>query len=309
MKISINKTIPFIKYRRVFIGISLAFILASLASIYFIGFNYGIDFKGGIKLIAKFGAPTTDGSIKDALAEKGFSDTTVQRLGVKEDDRFTIKVGRVTESTEEDIANLANALKEKFTELGVTIEQQEAVGPKVGQELKRKGNLAILFSLIAMLVYISVRFNFIYAPGAILSLVHDVIITLGVLTFLHVEFNLTILAAILTIVGYSINDTIVIFDRIRENSARISNSTIYEVVNECVNVTLSRTIITSLTVLFVVVILFFFGGGVIHDFALTFIVGVITGSYSTIFVASPIYIFMYKRWPKFAVKIGLRKEA
>ena len=307
MQIKIKKKIPFMKFRWYFAAISLVAITISLISMYHHGFNYGIDFRGGVKLTVKFVEPTSDGAIKDALKSQNL-EAIVQRLGAEKGEKFTIKTKQGDTSLEEGTVQITSALDVQFGKDGYTIEAEETVGPKVGEELRKKGQLAILFTLIAILVYISVRFNFNYAPGAIVALAHDVIITLGILTFLGVEFNLTILAAILTIVGYSVNDTIVVFDRIRENGKRISASTLIDVVNDSLNSTLSRTIITSITTLIVVVILFYFGGGVIHNFALTFIIGILVGTYSSIFVASPTFIFMYRHWPKLAVKIGLRKE-
>jgi preprotein translocase subunit SecF len=307
VQIKIKKKIPFMKFRWFFAAVSIAAIIASLTSIYFNGFNYGIDFRGGVKLTVKFKEATSDGAIKDAL-KKHNVDAIVQRLGSEEGEKFTIKTKQGEVSLEEKSSKITSALDDSFGKDGYTIEAEETVGPKVGEELRKKGQLAILFTLIAILIYLSIRFNFNYAPGAIVALAHDVTITLGILTLLGVEFNLTILAALLTIVGYSVNDTIVVFDRIRENSKRISGSTLIDVVNDSLNTTLSRTIITSVTTLIVVIILFFFGGGVIHDFALTFIVGILVGTYSSIFVASPTFIFMYRHWPKLAVKIGLRKE-
>lgn len=308
MELKFKKQIPFIKWQYFFITLSLVIMMASATVIYVKGFNYGIDFRGGVKLTVKFNAPTSDGVIQDALDEKDVA-AEVQRMGIPSENLFTIKTSRTEAALEDTVSKVTAALTEKFTAEGYSVQGEETVGPKAGEELKKKGQMAVLFSLLAMLIYISIRFDFTFAPGAIFSLVHDVVFTLGVIALMGIEFNLTILAVILTIVGYSVNDTIVIFDRIRENGKRISSSSIDSVVNECINTTLSRTIVTSLTVLIVVVILFFFGGGVIHDFAFTFIVGLISGTYSTIFIASPIYIFMYRRWPKVAVKLGLRKES
>jgi len=307
VQIKIKKIIPFMKYRWFFAAISIAAIIASLAVMHYKGFNYGIDFRGGVKLTVRFNEPTSDGAIKEALQKENLS-AIVQRLGSDDSQQFTIKTRQGDEALDTKSSMVISALEKSFGKDAYIIEAEETVGPKVGNELRKKGQLAILFTLIAILVYLSIRFNFNFAPGAIVALTHDVTITLGILTFLGVEFNLTILAALLTIVGYSVNDTIVVFDRIRENAKRISSSTLLTVVNDSLNATLSRTIITSLTTLIVVIILFFLGGGVIHDFALTFIIGIVIGTYSSIFVASPTFIFMYRHWPKLAVKIGLRSE-
>lgn len=304
MHITFKKKFSFMQKRWWFASLSIIAILASLVSIYFNGLNYGIDFRGGAKLTVKFNEPTSDGAINEALTKGNFA-ASVQRLGAKEENLFTIKTPQSETAAEETAPQAVAALNAQYGEGSYIIESEETVGPKVGDELRKKGQLAILFTLIAILIYLSVRFDFNYAPGAIVALTHDVIITLGILTFLGVEFNLTILAALLTIVGYSVNDTIVVFDRIRENAKRISPSTLITVVNDSLNSTLSRTIVTSLTTLVVVIILFFFGGGVIHDFALTFIIGIVVGTYSSVFVASPTFIFMYRHWPKLAAKIGL----
>jgi len=307
VQITFKKKIPFMQNRWYFGAASIAAIIVAVIAIYHFGFNYGIDFRGGVKLTVQFKVPTSDGAIKSALKANGF-DAIVQKLGTEKENRFTIKTRQAETSLEETASQAVTALAKAFGAESYTIESEETVGPKVGDELRKKGQLAILFTLIAILIYLSIRFDFNFAPGAIVALTHDVTITLGILVFLGVEFNLTILAAILTIVGYSVNDTIVVFDRIRENARRISSSTLIEVVNDSINTTLSRTIVTSVTTLIVVVILFFFGGGVIHDFALTFIIGIIIGTYSSIFVASPTFIFMYRHWPKLAVRLGLRTE-
>jgi len=168
------------------------------------------------------------------------------------------------------------------------------VGPKAGKELRRKGFWAIVYSIIGLLIYISWRFEFRFAIGAILALVHDVLVTIGVFSMMNKEFNLPILAAILTIVGYSLNDTIVVFDRIRENMRKMKGVKFEELVNRSINETLSRTILTSLTTLIAVVVFFLFGGGVIRDFAFALIIGIVTGTYSSIYIASPVVIDLGK---------------
>jgi preprotein translocase SecF subunit len=193
-------------------------------------------------------------------------------------------------------------LEATFGAGNATLEKEETVGPRVGAELRKRAIMAIIFSWLLMMIYIGYRFDFYFAPGAFLSLVHDTVITVGIFAFLRKEVDLTILAAILTLIGYSINDTIVVFDRIREYKHRITPTTVWDVVNESINSTFSRTIITSLTVLFVAIVLFLKGGGTLHDFAFCMIIGVIIGTYSSIFVASPLYIGMYHYWPRIAAK-------
>jgi len=289
--------IPFIKYRHLFMLISLAAVVASLALFATRGFNYGIDFQGGAKLEFKFDQPVTEGAIRSALADLNLGDVSVVRFGEARDNRMSIKVELPKEHAEIG-RNITAALEKSFGEGSVHLEQEETVGPRVGKELRKKAWLTILFSWALMLIYIGYRFDFLYAPGAVTALIHDVIITLGFFSLLGKEINLAILAAPLTLIGYSINDTIVVFDRIRENKSHLSHSTIKDVVNESINSTLARTLITSVTVLFVVVVLFLKGGGTLHDFAFALIVGVIVGTYSSVFIASPIYISAYNQWPR-----------
>lgn len=289
--------LPFIKYRYAFIAVSVLFVVVSIALMLTKGFNYGIDFKGGAKLEFKFVNPVGESEVRNALQDSDLGNVSVVRFGQKSDNMMSIKVELPKEHAKIG-GIISTALSKHFGEGNVSLEQEETVGPKVGKELRRKAWLTILFSWVLMLIYIGYRFDFLFAPGAVLALIHDVIITLGFFALLGKEINLAILAALLTLIGYSINDTIVVFDRIRENGSRISTSTIHNVVNESLNSTLSRTIITSLTVLFVVLVLFFKGGGTLHDFAFALLVGVIVGTYSSLFVAAPSYIAMYDLLPK-----------
>ncbi|MBI4126148.1 MAG: protein translocase subunit SecF [Deltaproteobacteria bacterium] len=291
-----NWNIPFIRYRFWFAAISAAFILWSFFGMGTKGFNYGIDFLGGAKIGYQFDRAIGEDGIRQSLEGLGLGEVSVVRFGPAEEHRMSIKV-KAPEQHAEIATTITATLQKTFGAESVKLEQTETVGPKVGQEMRTKAWLTILVSWALMLIYVGYRFDFYFAPGAIVALVHDVTITLGFFVWMGKEINLSILAALLTIIGYSVNDTIVIFDRIRENRSRITPVTIDDVVNESVNATLSRTIITSLTVLFVVVILFLTGGGTLHDFAFALIVGVIVGSYSTIFIASPMYIALYRYWP------------
>jgi preprotein translocase subunit SecF len=303
IEIPLPKNIPFMKNKKFLIGLSLIVTIAGLGIMFKNGLNYGIDFKGGVKVIYSFTQNLNDGDIEKVLMDKGI-DAQVQRYGDKKADVFSVKAKQAEDTLEGTVNKITTTLVDKYGADSVKLEQQETVGPKVGQELMRRGQLAILFTLIAMLIYIGIRFDFYFAPGAIVALIHDVIVVMGFLTFFNKEYNLSILAALLTIVGYSINDTIIVYDRIREHAKKINANTIDDIVNQSVNETLSRTIITSTTVLIVVIILFISGGGIIHDFAFCFIIGAITGSYSSIFIASPIYIWLYKNWPKLKAKFG-----
>ena len=289
--------IPFVKYRFVFIGISAVCFAASVIAIWTKGLNYGIDFKGGAKLEYQFNRPVTETEVRDAIEGAVPGTPQVVRFGQASENRMSIKV-EVPEEHAQIGELVTPALEKAFGAGSATLEKEETVGPRVGKELRKKAILATIFSWLLMMVYIAYRFEFVYAPGALLSLVHDTVITIGIFAILGKEVDLTILAALLTLIGYSINDTIVVFDRIRENRHRISPTTIWDVVNDSINSTFSRTIITSLTVFFVVIVIFLRGGGTLHDFAFCMIVGIIIGTYSSIFVASPIYIGTYHYWPK-----------
>jgi len=298
MRIKIEN-IPFIKYQWYFIVLSTLIIGFSIFSLLTKGLNYGTDFNGGAKLVYQLPKTSTEGELRTLLEPLGLSGISVVRYGNVEENRFSVRAALSEEMSATDIAGKVTAeLQKHFDVKGLSLEQEETVGPKVGKELRQKGFLSVVAALFLILAYVGFRFDFQFAPGAVLALVHDVLIILGLFSFTQKEFDLTILAAVLTIVGFSLNDTIVIFDRIREHYRAITPQTIKEVVNRSLNETLSRTIITSLTVLFTVVILYFFGGGTMKDFGLAMLAGVVSGTYSTLFVATPAYIGMYKVWPK-----------
>lgn len=302
LEIPLPKNFPFIPKQAYFIGLSLILSVISISIMAKNGLNYGIDFVGGIKLTYKFTQTVGDGELQSALSGIE-TEAAVQQIGRPEDRLFVVKVKGSDSDPNAFSKQVTHILESRYPN-AVSLVGEETVGPKVGKELRRKGALAIIFTLIAMLIYVWIRFDFFFAPGAIIALIHDVIMVMGALAFFNKEFNLTILAALLTIVGYSMNDTIIIYDRIREHIKSISASTIGDIVNQSVNETLSRTIITHSTVMFVVVVLFMSGVGSIHDFAFSFIVGVITATYSSIFIACPVYIFLYKNWPKWFPQQG-----
>jgi preprotein translocase subunit SecF len=281
--------IDFLKYRRVAAVLSGLLVLGSLISLGLKGGpNYGIDFAGGILMQFKFHQEVQTSDLRDALKELGLGQVVLQEFGREEDREYLVRV----EKTETDLQALQQSveetLKNRFGEESLELRRTELVGPKVGEELRRKGVNAVFYAIIGILIYVTWRFEFRFAVGAILALVHDALITIGVFSVLNKEIDLPIVAAILTIIGYSINDTIVVFDRIRENMRRIRRQSIDRVINSSINETLSRTLLTSLTTLIVVVALFILGGPVIHNFAFALIVGVAVGTYSSIFVASPV---------------------
>ncbi|MBI2345748.1 MAG: protein translocase subunit SecF [Deltaproteobacteria bacterium] len=297
LTLPIHRQLPFVRLQRYFFALSLLAVVGVLIAIWKIGINFGIDFVGGIKLTVAIAQETTDGAVTEALAN-GAIEGSVQRLGNPAEHRFLVKLRQPEGDATQFVDSAVAALRASFGAEAVVLEGQEAVGPRVGRELLRKGQAAILFTLIALLIYVGFRFDFYFAPGAIVALFHDVLIATGALVVVGREFDLTILAALLTIVGFSINDTIVIYDRIREHGREITPETINTVVDRALNDTLSRTIITSLTVLFVVVILYFATDGVIQNFAYSFIFGVIAGTYSSLFIATPIYLWLYRRFPQ-----------
>jgi len=274
-------------------GISMVMIIISFASILWHGgLNYGIDFAGGTLVQIKFNVPFSIDKIRDAFRPMGIQNSIIQQYGPQE---IVVRIPEGDSDLKGLSGRVEEALTNAFGKQAVEMRRVEMVGPKVGKDLTKKALLAIMFSWIGMLIYIAWRFEFRYAAGGILALVHDTIITIGVFSLLNKEFDLTIVAALLTIIGYSINDTIVVFDRIRENSRKNIKQPLSEIINGSINQTLSRTILTSFTVIIVLFALFFFGGPVIHDFAFALIVGIVVGTYSSIFIASPI-VLAWEKW-------------
>jgi len=289
----------FIGKQNLFILISLAFIAASIAVFAVQGLKFGIDFAGGTELYLQFKDPITSAEIRKLLTQKGFKDTMVQHFGEEAAHEYLIRLERSTGSLKLVTEDIENVFVQARGKDAFTVRKIEMVGPKVGGDLKKRGAWAFFYSLLGILIYVAIRFDYRFSPGGVIALIHDVIITLGLFAFFGKKFDLNTLAAILTLVGYSINDTIVIFDRIRENLKKYEGMDVAQLINKSVNETLSRTILTSLTVFIVVAVLFILGGEVIHDFAFVLMVGVVVGSYSTIFIASPIFLYLHnKRFEK-----------
>ena len=257
------------------------------------GLKYGIDFAGGTLVQLQFKSPPDIEVIRDGLKTIGLGESTIQEFGSKKD--ILIKVERSEEKLEAVGAMVKRSLSGKFHSDDIIVERVEMVGPKVGRDLREKALLSILYAIIGIVIYISWRFEFQYAIAAIIALIHDVLVTMGAFSVLDKEFTLVIVAAFLTIIGYSLNDTIVVFDRIRENLRRKGKRSLSEIINSSINQTLSRTLLTSGTTLLVVLALFFFGGEIIHDFSFALLVGVFVGTYSSIFIASVFLVYWASR--------------
>jgi preprotein translocase subunit SecF len=282
-----NVNIDFLGKRKLAGMISGAIILAGLVSIVLHGGPlYSIDFEGGTEIQVLFTESTSVESVREALTEIGYGDAMIRGFG--NEDEFLIHVKTATQSEEQ-----VNTIREALASIhggNYEVRRLETVGPKIGKELRGDMISAVLIAMAGIVIYISIRFQFMYAIGALVALIHDVLITLGLFSLLNMEISLSVLAAFLFIVGYSLNDTIVVFDRVRENAKEKRHDSFMSVINLSLNQTLNRTVITSLTTLTVVLILLFFGGEVIKPFAFALTVGLVVGTYSSIFVASPVVL-------------------
>ncbi len=285
-----KRNIPFNLFYKKFNFVSLILIVISLVFLVLKGLNYGVDFKGGTLIELR----TTDKTISISELRKSFTkmelgDVSVKNFGNEND--FIVKFEKKDKLEENFIVNLKNELKKDIGD-SFNFRRVESVGPKVSSELLKSGILAIALSLGAMLIYIWIRFEWQFSLGAIAAIFHDVIITLGFFSILNLEINLSIVAAVLTIVGYSMNDTVVIFDRVRENLKKYSDIKIFDLTNISINETLSRTIITSATTLLALLSIFIFGGEILKGFSFAMILGVIIGTYSSIYIANPILVML-----------------
>ena len=281
------KTIYFNKFYKSFNILSGILIIASLVFLVFKGLNFGVDFKGGTLIELRTDKSSANiTKIRDSFNQMNLGDVSVKNFGNETD--FVVKFEKQNSNDPQFIEELKTKLSNSIG--SVDFRRVENVGPKVSAELLRSGVIAIALSLAAMLLYIWIRFEWQFSLGAILALFHDVIITLGVFSVFSLEINLSIVAAVLTIVGYSMNDTVVIFDRVRENLRKYADVKIFELTNISINETLSRTIITSVTTLLALLSIFIFGGEILKGFSLAMILGVIFGTYSSIYIANPVLV-------------------
>ncbi len=296
-----DQSVGFMKNSMRFGIVSIVLVLVSWVLLATKGFNFGIDFAGGTLIQVQYDTKAPVQKVRDALNQtEQFKGANVTYFG--SDEEIIIKIKTVSTTVGDDVGD--NIKKAIATTGNFEIRRVDMVGPKVGNELKEKGIMSMLLAILGILIYISFRFEWRFALASVIALIHDISITVGALVLLQIEINLDILAAMLTLLGYSLNDTIIVFDRIREGLQSVKSSKLEDVIDDSVTRTLSRTTLTSLTTFFVVLVLYLFGGEIINGFSFTLLVGLIVGTYSSIFVASPILM-----WLRFSVVDYRAKEA
>ena len=271
--------------------VSIVLIILSIVTLSVRGLNFGLDFTGGTLIEVSYPQAPVMSDVRANLEGAGLSDAVVQTFGTASDIVVRVPPGDKQESNADISTTVLQALQQGV-EGDITMRRVEFVGPQVGEDLTEQGILAVIYSLIGIFLYVMFRFQWRFSVGAVVAVVHDLMISMGVLSLLQIEFDLTVVAALLAVIGYSLNDTILLFDRIRENFPRLRKATPREVVNTSINQTLSRTVMTSVTTLLVLAALFVFGGQIIHAFAFTLIVGVLVGTYSSIYIASTSLLYL-----------------
>lgn len=294
MRVFKKTNIDFMGLRGKMSYVSSAIILLGLISLFIKGVNYGIDFRGGTELVLSFSSAPDYGTIRTALGKAGLGESEIKSFG--NDQTILIRTTRQEEGM--TVANnIKDAIQKEMTNVSFQVLREDKIGPKIGKELRRDAVYAVVATLVIILSYIAIRYKYIYGVGAVLSLYHDVLLTLGIISILdgvipslNLEITQEIIAAFLTLVGLSVNDTVVVFDRIRENSKIYRSMPLKDVMNKSLNDTLSRTIITSGTILMALLVLLFVGGEVTRGFAFTLTIGIITGTYSSIYIASAIVL-------------------
>lgn len=294
--ISPDLHIDFVGLRGKMIALSGALVVGSIVALLTVGLNYGIDFAGGTMVQLRFPEPKATGDVRAAVSKaQGIDEVVVQDVGGDRRE-FQVRVPTADDaSTEQASGRVRKALSDAFGEGSYDVLRVESVGPKVGRDLWRDATLAVLAATVMMGIYLAVRFDLRFGIGAAIALAHDVTIALGALAITRMDFDLTTVAALLTVVGFSVNDTVVISDRIRENLLTKKRARLPEVVNASINETMSRTLITSGTAVLVILALFFVGGSVIHSFAFTLLVGFVVGTYSSIYIAAPVVLALEGR--------------
>lgn len=297
--LNIKETISFMSIRRISMAVSTLLILGSFALFFTKGLNWGLDFTGGSLIEVEFSQSADLKKVREVMDQQGFGDATVQNFGSSRDVLIRLAPRTEEDGKKVDAKMIGNQIMTALTAMDstATMRRIEFVGPSVGDELREQGGLAMLTALICILIYVALRFEWRFALGSVSALAHDVIITLGLFSLLGIEFDLTVLAAVLAVIGYSLNDTIVVSDRIRENFRKIRTSTPEETINTSLTQTLNRTMVTSITTALVLVALLFMGGELIKGFSIALLFGVVIGTYSSIYVASSI-----------ALSLGISRE-
>ncbi len=289
-----TRNVNYVGMFKVMGSLSLVLCIGTIVLLFTKGINYGVDFRGGVEVQVKFQDKVELGQLRDYLQGKGVPLSQLQSIGEEEQHEFLLKL----ESDKGDLNAISNsvtsALSEKYGQGKFEILKNDIVGPKAGDELRTSAFKALIWAIISIMIYLALRFDYKFAPGAIAALIHDVVLIVGAFILTQKEFSLQIVAALLAIIGYSVNDTVVIYDRVREIEAANPNMPMVEVINRSINETMSRTIITSLTVLGVSLVMLFWGGAVIHDFFFAMTIGVVLGVYSTIYIAVPMTVIFEK---------------
>ena len=289
-----NTNINFVGHKNLAMAFSWILIMIGIFSVVSKGgLNFGLDFAGGSLVQVKMSKVTTAADVRETLAPLELKGVTIQQVGDLSDE-FLIKAQESSSKTESLASNVQKSLEGRYGAGTVDIRRAEMVGPQVGKDLRSKAAMAIIYSIIGMLLYVTFRFEFRFGVGVVIALIHDVLITLAFFSVFNKEIDLTVVAAFLTIVGYSVNDSVVICDRIRENMARHVGSKLDWIINRSINDTLSRTVMTSTFTMFSLLSLYFLGGDVIRNFALAMLIGIIVGTHSSIFVAAPVILFFEK---------------
>jgi len=286
--------IPFTRYRKFTIIVSTIVNVAVLIMLFTVGPNLGVDFAGGTMVHLKFQQRVSISDIRAALQTIQLGGSTIQNFGQEGANEFLVRLDKTSVEIGALGEQIKKALSEKFGADKFEVRRIESVGPKIGEDLRQRGILSVVAATIMMGIYIWFRFELRFGVGAVIALLHDVLVTVGALMLANYEFDLTIVAALLTVVGYSVNDTVIVCDRIRENMRKVKRESLESIINTSINETLSRTIITVSTAILVLLGLFFLGGAVIRPFAFTLLVGFFSGVYSTIFIASPVILLWEK---------------
>ncbi|MEO5903384.1 MAG: protein translocase subunit SecF [Gemmatimonadaceae bacterium] len=308
LRILHGTNIDFIRWWKWAVGITAAFIILGLGSLAFKGVNYSIEFTGGTLMQLQFAKPVDVGALRSSLDQAGITGAEIQQFGNTRE--YTVRAqeaeqrGAATSGAESVSKKIQNVLVQKYGANEVKVIRTEAVGPRVGDELRRDAIIAMLLSFLVTTVYLAIRFEWRFGVAALIATSHDVLTTLAFLKLLHLEVSLTVVAAILTVIGYSLNDTIIIFDRVRENLRKGRKEPLYDTLNRSINETLPRSILTHATAFAATLALLFFAGEVIRPFAWVMAFGIFTGTFSSIYVASPVLLWIERRWPR---KLGMSK--